>query len=83
MLNPLASTLPRDVIQEIDTLDNLPKAILLGEMVDEIIESTDGFLHCPLSATSTQNLKALTTLERLKLSQHLCSSLINDLLGIS
>ena len=80
MRHTLSEILPREVFQEIDSLENLPKALLLMDLAQEIIEAIDGFLHCPLSATTTQNLKALTTIERLKLSEHLCASLFSDLI---
>ena len=79
MSHTLTEILPREVLQEIESLETLSKAILLSEQVEEIVEAIDGFLHCPLSATTTQNLSALTTYQRLKLSEHLCSSLSKEL----
>ncbi len=73
----LAEYLPRDVIKEIDSLEPISKAILLVELTEEILENQDGFLELQLSATSTQNIKALTTHQTLELSEYLCLSLRN------
>ena len=75
----LAELLPRDVLQEIDSLEPLSKAILLVELADEILESQqEGFMRLPLSATTTQNIKALTTHQTIQLTEYLCKSLRNS-----
>ncbi len=64
----LADYLPRDVIKEIENLEPFSKSLLLFDLAEEILESTNGLFELNLSATTLQNLKAITALTMLILS---------------
>lgn len=71
--------LPHDVAEEILTLSTASKAMLLLEIADEVNEKLPEFPCLDLSATSTQWLKSLSTIESLQLIQSLSQSMLLEI----
>ncbi len=74
----LAVGLPHEVAMEISELPSIGKSLLMHELSDRVLEAMDGLLILDLSATTTQWLKSLTTLETLQLVQNLSLMLMSE-----
>lgn len=69
---------PHDSALEICELPAISKAMLICELIDEVIERIDGFPALDLSATTTQWLKSITTRESLQVIENLALQLISE-----
>ena len=76
--NLLAVVVPRDSADEIAELSPISKAMLICELIDEVIERIDGFPALKLSATTTQWLKAVNTRESLQIIENLALMLMSE-----
>lgn len=76
--SPLAVVVPRDSADEIAELAPISKAMLICELIDEVIERVDGFPALNLSATTTQWLKAVNTREALQIIENLALMLMSE-----
>ena len=74
----LSICLPQEVAAEICQLSPIAKALLLVESSDQVLETIDGFLVLDLSATTTQWLKSLTTIQTLQLVENLSLMLMSE-----
>ncbi|WP_055077189.1 hypothetical protein [Pseudanabaena sp. 'Roaring Creek'] len=74
----LSVVLPRDIADEICELPAIAKAMLLLETADDIVEKTHGFPVLPLSATTTQWLKAISKRDQLQLIENLALQLMSE-----
>lgn len=75
----LTVVLPQDCAVEVIELAPIGKAMLMCELVDEVIEKIDGFPALDLSASTTQWLKSLTTREALQVIENLALQLMGDI----
>lgn len=76
--NRLKVIIPNDCAQEVFDLPAISKAMLISELIEEVIERIDGFPALNLSATTTQWLKAVTTRESLQIIENLSLQLMSE-----
>lgn len=75
---PLNIVFPNDSALEICELAPIGKAMLMCELIDEVIEKIDGLPVLDLSATTTQWLKSVTTREALQIIENLSLMLMSE-----
>jgi hypothetical protein len=76
--NRLRVIVPNDCAQEIFDLPPISKAMLVCELIDEVIDKVDGIPVLDLSATTTQWLKAVTVRESLQIIENLALMLMSE-----
>jgi len=76
----VSNLLPSEAIaNEVFGLDLTPKAMLLNELTDSVLETQEGLKILNLSSDATQWVKSLTTSEALTIIQCLAHSLCEQL----
>ncbi|NUN66335.1 hypothetical protein HCU40_16645 [Pseudanabaena biceps] len=77
----MSNVLPSEAIaKEIFELELNPKALLLNELTDSVLQPQEGLKNLNLSADATQWTKSLTTIETLTIIQALAHSLQAELI---
>ncbi|OIP78245.1 MAG: hypothetical protein AUK48_02105 [Oscillatoriales cyanobacterium CG2_30_44_21] len=76
--NRLRVIIPNDCAQEFFDLPPISKAMLVCELIDEVIDKVDGIPVLDLSATTTQWLKAVTLRESLQIIENLALMLMSE-----
>ncbi|PZU92564.1 MAG: hypothetical protein DCE90_17945 [Pseudanabaena sp.] len=76
--NRLKVIIPNDCAQEVFDLPAISKAMLVCELIDDVIDKIDGLPVLNLSATTTQWLKAITTREALQIIENLSLQLMSE-----
>ncbi len=72
------NVVPHDSALELCELPAISKAMLICELIDDVIDKLDGFPVLDLSASTTQWLKAVTTRETLQIIESLALMLMSD-----
>ncbi len=75
----LSLILPPAVADEICEQPTAAKAMLIFQVIDEVIEKLDGFPQLLLSVTTTQWLATLTLPQQMQLVENLALMLISEL----
>ena len=74
----LSLILPTDIADEICDQPTAAKAMLLIEQAEDVLEKLDGFEPLLLSATTTQWVRSLTTIQQMQLIENLALMLISE-----
>ncbi len=72
------NVVPHDSALELCELPAISKAMLICELIDDVIEKLDGFPVLDLSATTTQWLKATNSRETLQIIENLALMLMSE-----
>lgn len=77
----MSNVLPSEAIaKEVFDLELTPKAMLLNELTDTVLEAQEGFKILKLSADATQWIKSLTLIDTLTIIECLAHSLKSNLI---
>ena len=77
----MSNVLPSEAIaKEVFDLELTPKAVLLNELTDSVLEAQEGFKVLNLSADATQWIKSLTIIDTLTIIECLAHSLKSHLI---
>jgi hypothetical protein len=77
----MSNVLPSEAIaKEVFALELTPKAMLLNELTDSVLEAQEGFKILNLSSDATQWVKSLTVIDTLIIIESLSRSLVSDLM---
>lgn len=77
----MSNVLPSEAIaNEVFALELTPKAMLLNELTDSVLEAQEGFKVLNLSSDATQWIKSLTIIDTLTIIEYLAHSLKSSLI---
>jgi hypothetical protein len=74
----LSLILPTDIADEICDQPTAAKAMLLIEQAEDVLEKLEGFPNLLLSATTTQWVRSLSTIQQMQLIENLALMLMSE-----